>query len=157
MRPPKPHAGQKGRETPLGVRRRALRAHHHHHHHHQAHHHQAKRRKPRLLTPPDSPDWVVHFPPTKMTLGGKTSKNEVEEVPFPCSVPLTTCKSDSYLKYNLSSESFPASRLILPLTLDTKPGSPSENAQTWCSSRNVSKSGKSGFRAEESDDSGRGT
>ena len=99
---------------------------------------------------------VVHFPPTKTTFGGKTSKTENEEVPFPCSVPFTTCKSDSNLKYNLSSESFPTSRLILPLTLDTKPGSPNENAQTWCSSRNVS-GGKSGFRAEESDDSGRGT
>merc|ERR1712215_252845 len=29
MRPPKPHPGQKVRETPLGVRRRALRAHYH--------------------------------------------------------------------------------------------------------------------------------
>ena len=100
---------------------------------------------------------VVHFPPTKTTFGGKISQNEVEEVPFPCSVPLTTCRSDSNLKYNLSSESLPASRLILPLdNLDTNPGSPSENAQTWCSSRNVN-DGKSGFRAEESDDSGRGT
>ena len=87
---------------------------------------------------------VVHFPPTKITLGRKASKKENEEVPFPCSVPLITCKSDSNLKYNLSSESFPAYRLILPLTLDTKPSCPTENAQTWCSSRNVS-GGKSGF------------
>jgi len=154
MRPPKPHPGQKVRETPLGMRRRVLRPHHHHHHHH----HQGKRRKPRLVTPPDSPDWVVHFP-AKEAFEGKAPIKEEEELPFKCAPShLLKYESDSKLKYNLSPEGVLASTLILPLTSST-PGEGGQSVQTWC--RNVSGGPKSfvvsGLRAEESDDSGRGT
>ena len=106
---------------------------------------------------------MVHFP-LKEIVGAKTTRKESEELPFKCAASHLNFKYESdstqKLKYNLSPEAVLASsRLILPLT-SSNSADGGQIVQTWC--RNVTLGGvepKSfvGLRAEDSDDSGRGT